>query len=235
MPSKFSKILVAFVWIAALGSFLWWSKSQGYSVLDSVRLAHSFAVEHPAAPLVLLALFVARPLILFPVSPLVVLSGSLLGFGWGFALVMAGTMMSASLAYAIARFLTGDQLDHVKALDRWRPVIEEQGFTGTLITRLLYVPFDIVNYGCGALGVPFKAFFLASLLGLPSSLIAITSFGASIDIAAFLSGDVNLSLGDLLDAKQLVITAALVVGSIILAIRVKQRHEAKQATGRQSE
>lgn len=227
MQSKISKAAIAVLWLCCIAIAIWWSKSNGYSVLDSLRLAHSFAVEHPFAPIILLALFIARPLILFPISPLIVLTGSLMGFVTGFALVMTGVMISGSIAYAIARFLAGDQLENLKALERWRPTIEEHAFTGTLITRLIYVPFDIINYGCGALRVPFKAFFLASLIGLPPSLIAITSFGASIDIGAFLSGDVNLTMADLIDPTQLAITGILLAVSVLIAIRVQRQHSKK--------
>ena len=88
--------------------------------------------------------------------------------------------------------------------------------------RLLFLPFDLVNYGCGALGVQRRPFLLATALGSLPGTVSFVLLGASLD---------RLDKGiDGLDRGALVASIALIVGSLILSLALRRR-TARQVDG----
>ena len=110
-------------------------------------------------------------------------------------------------------------------LSRWRNLLDEQAFTSVLILRVIYAPFDVVNYGCGLLAVPWAPYALATLIGIMPGLVTFVSFGASVDFGEFLRHSHTFSAIDLFDARQLLISGSLLALSLVIAWVVHRRHQ----------
>ncbi len=131
-------------------------------------------------PLFLLGVFIIRPLFLLPISILNVFAGFAFGPIWGSLYAVIATLISASIPYGMGRFFgTGfkpEQLD-TSLVKRMR----ERSFDTILLSRLIFIPGDLVNYAAGFLRISFIAFVLATALGGIPSLLMTTLAGASIE------------------------------------------------------
>ncbi|MGH8453676.1 MAG: TVP38/TMEM64 family protein [Nevskiales bacterium] len=221
-----AKILAGLLWLGLLASGLLWGRSQGYGMVDLARVAYEHIAQHPYAPVAYIVIYTLRPLIFFPAMWLTILSGSLFGFWGGVIYTIIGENLSASLAYVLGRFFASDEGDgRLGMLARWRSLLDEQAFTSVLILRVIYAPFDVVNYGCGLLSVPWAPYALATLIGIMPGLITFVSFGASVDFGEFLHNYQQFSPGDLFDARQLLISGTLLALSLAIAWVVHRRHQ----------
>src|SRR5688572_17290096 len=158
-----AKILAAVIWLILLGGSVLWGKSHGYGMVDLARVTYEHIAQHPYAPVAYIVIYTLRPLIFFPAMWLTILSGSLFGFWGGVIYTIIGENLSASLAYVLGRFFASDDGEGENPLGmlaRWRALLDEQAFTSVLILRVIYAPFDVVNYGCGLLAVPWAPYAL---------------------------------------------------------------------------
>lgn len=231
---RVAKTAIVLLWLGLLCAAYLWGKSRGYGVLDLVRVTYEHIAGHPYAPAAFIAAFALRPLILLPGVWLIILGGSLFGFWAGVIYTVIGVNVSANVAYLLGRFFTHDNMETDRGLgvlSRWRSLLDEQAFTSVLILRAVYTPFDIVNYGCGALSVLWRPYALATLLGLLPSLVAFVSFGASVDFAEFLRNYRHFSIAELFDMRQLAISAALLIVSLAVAWILHRRHRQRIAIG----
>jgi uncharacterized membrane protein YdjX (TVP38/TMEM64 family) len=221
-----AKVLAAVLWLSLLGVGLLWGRSQGYGMVDLARVTYEHIAEHPYAPLAYIVIYTLRPLIFFPAMWLTILSGSLFGIWGGIIYTVIGENLSASLAYVLGRFFASDDgSGRLGMMAHWRNLLDEQAFTSVLILRVIYAPFDVVNYGCGLLSVPWAPYALATLIGIMPGLVTFVSFGASVDFGEFLRNYQHFSPGDLFDARQLLISGTLLVASLGIAVVVHRRHQ----------
>ena len=91
-----------------------------------------------------------------------------------------------------------------------------------LLTRLLFVPYDLVNYGCGLLHVRRTPFIAATAIGTLPGTVAFVLVGASVT-----SLDDGL---DDVDGRTLTISVILVVFSLLFS-RLVSRRSFGRATG----
>lgn len=158
---------------------LFWFAAQRHSGGPVALLAGWLATlsRSPAAPLLLIGLYLLRPLLLLPVTLLTVFSGFLLGVLGGGLLALFMTLASASVAYGLARRLGPTRAPGGALFER----LEAHTFEAVLTARLTFVPGDLVNYAAGAVRVPYPPFALATLLGgLPGLAMGVLA-GASIE------------------------------------------------------
>ncbi|MEM7134165.1 MAG: VTT domain-containing protein [Chloroflexota bacterium] len=185
---------VPFMWIGGgvvvAGSLLWLASTHGITPLFITNQLISFLRTSPYSPVLYLAAYTVLPLFLFPASLLTVASGLLYGPVVGFAYALAGAALSALAAYGIGYQLRNsrDQGTRTEANDvqKWQTIepyieeMQEHPFTSMTIIHLLLLPYNLVNYGAGALGLNWRPFLLGTMLGsLPGTLAFVLS-GASI-------------------------------------------------------
>ncbi|MGA9277677.1 TVP38/TMEM64 family protein [Ilumatobacter sp.] len=144
------------------------------------------------------AVYVLRPLVLFPASVLTVMGGILFGAWWGILVVVVAANASAMVAYGIGLVLAGrcddpDRSDTIfdrtgtSADERrsfastWGDRLRENSFETVFTMRLLFLPYDAVNYGCGALRIRWAPFLLATALGSLPGTISFVLLGASLE------------------------------------------------------
>jgi uncharacterized membrane protein YdjX (TVP38/TMEM64 family) len=235
-------------WIALVVVWEVWRRGQDLGYANAAQRAIDAAQHHWWAALAFVLVYLARPLILFPASILTVCGGLLFGPVSGIALTVVAANASAMVAYGIGRWLRSKPVTQVQAKTsqvpgqsnipnpvrvdhetqattsfaaRWGSRLRAQEFETVLLLRLLGIPFDVVNVGCGILHINPKRFLLATIIGSLPATVAFVLLGASLD-------RVDQGFGGI-DKGTLVLSVALIAGSIGVSQIVKRRSKARNA------
>jgi uncharacterized membrane protein YdjX (TVP38/TMEM64 family) len=170
--------LVLALWLSLLVVFWIYVQQSGRGVTEILTQWLESLSTSPYSFLLLLAIYLIRPLLLLPITLLTVFSGFLYGAVWGTVYALLATLVSSSLAYLVGRSLSGDK---VRLQTQWMNKLRERSFETVLTSRLIFLPGDLVNYACGFLKISFTAFLLATALGgLPGLLVGVLA-GASLE------------------------------------------------------
>jgi uncharacterized membrane protein YdjX (TVP38/TMEM64 family) len=158
--------------------------------------------------------------------------GALYGVVWGSVYALGASILGATLAFAIGRYLARGAVcrrlrshPHFQALDA---AVTRSGFKIVLLTRLSpMLPFNLLNYAYGVTNVSLKHYLLGSLGMVPGTLMYVY-LGALVGDVATLGSQPDLSpqaqiLQGLLHARGLVATA-----TATLAIARCARHTLQQ-------
>lgn len=180
-------ILPAAVVLVAIATGLaaaWWlTPLREYAAYQTLFQALGSLKGHPAAPFLVVLLFVAGGLVLFPVSLLVVVTAAVLGPWMGLAVAMAGIMASASVLYVIGRIAGLELLQNVMGsrLQGFQRRIVRNGMMTVALIRLIpFAPFSIVSLIAGVSGIGFADLFLGTALGMTPGLLAMSVFGGQL-------------------------------------------------------
>lgn len=223
-----TRIGVAVAWLVALGLGVGLALAYDLSFAQVLHGIHDYIATSPYT-LLLFVFFYSflRPLIFLPSMWLAIASGSLFGFWPGVLCSLLGENLSATTAYAIARYFRGGPAAHDQAagsVSKFRHLLYDQTFPTVLVMRAAYLPFDPVNYGCGLLRVPWWPYFLGTLIGTLVPTLTFVSFGASVDFTTFVLNIDKFDPAALLDATQLIISFLLFAASAVIAWIAYQRH-----------
>ena len=169
--------------------------------------------------------YLLRPIVLFPASVLTIVGGVLFGPSLGVVVVVVAANTSALIAYGIGRTLghppSTDEGDvdgsSVSFAGRWADRMRSNSFETVLIMRLLFLPYDLVNYMSGVLRIRWAPFLLATALGSIPGTVSFVLLGASLD-------RVDQGL-DGLDPVALVFGLIIFIVSIGIARTLRQRAE----------
>lgn len=195
-PSFFTKHWQKFVaggfWVALLGAFALYIFSLGLpldeALQQTVRQLVNFMRDNPLAPLIFIGLYTLRPVVLFSATLLSIAGGALFGAVWGIIYTIVGANLGATLAYFIGYFFGQDALEAEGSdegrLQRWTGKMRDNAFETVFIMRLIYLPYDLVNYLAGFLRISYRAFILATILGSLPGTIWIVLLGASTGLNA---------------------------------------------------
>ncbi|RME62980.1 MAG: TVP38/TMEM64 family protein [Caldilineae bacterium] len=169
------KLFAAAFWLLLLAAYVWYVRSQDASPQDVALQVRDFLAGSGWGPVLYILLYTVRPLIFFPATVTTAMGGYLWGPLWGGLYASAGANLSATLAYLVGRFFGGDLFAEDEEarsfLARYAQAIRENSFEAVLIMRLIYLPYDMVNYLAGVVRAPWPSYALATLLGiLPGSL-----------------------------------------------------------------
>ncbi|MBA2432061.1 MAG: TVP38/TMEM64 family protein [Chthoniobacterales bacterium] len=191
--ARYWKWIAALVVIAAL-----FVASRVLPVADWLRGFSDWAGELGPLGIVLFIVVYALATVLFvPGWPLTVAAGFTFGLFIGTAAVSAGSVLGASAAFLIARFLAREQVEsRTKKNEKFRAIdgaIGEQGWKLILLLRLSpIIPFNLSNYFYGVTAVPFWPYVFASWIGmLPGTVLYVylgTVGKAGVDAAAGAGG-----------------------------------------------
>ena len=138
-----------------------------------------------AAPVVFVLICAARPVLFFlPSMGLTIVAGVLFGAVWGALYVALGGALSTIVGYYFASWLGRDAVkrmarlnDYVERLDRWS---RKYGKNAVLSMRLFNLPWDLVSYWAGLTGIPFKEFYIMSMIPLLPISFLYTYFGSKV-------------------------------------------------------
>ena len=180
------RIVVAALWIVVV---LIWRNYQTSNDLSATDAAQRFIDNVDMAWWAFAAyvgVYLVRPVVLFPASVLTVVGGLLFGPIAGVLVVIIAANSSAMVAYAIGRTLGRSPLDddgeaRTTLLERWSDRMRTRSFETVLVMRLLFLPYDLVNYAAGFLRIKAMPFLVATALGSLPGTVSFVLLGASLD------------------------------------------------------
>ncbi len=183
MTSKTVKILFGILWAVGLCLALIAWRDSGLELIDVPEALDAWLSRFglARAGAIYVVLYTLRPLILFPATVLTVASGLLFGPWLGILFTIIGENASANFAFLIGRWLGGGLVEDQDAgwLSRWDTKIRERALTSVLLMRLLLLPFDAVNYGCGMTSMRQRDFAVGTFLGIIPALVAFVLLGGA--------------------------------------------------------
>ena len=171
-------------WVLAFAAYQWYAWQNDLSPLDAVQRLIDFFSASSYGPLLFILLYTVRPLLLFPATLLTIAAGFVFGPLLGVVLIVIGSNASALLAYVVGRFFGQGLLSEGKAggiVQRYTTRLREHSFETVFVLRLLFAPYDLVNYLAGFLRIRWVPFIAATALGALPGTLAFTLFGASIE------------------------------------------------------
>lgn len=133
------------------------------------------------AALIYVVLYTIRPLVLFPASLLTIASGLVFGPWLGILFTIIGENASANFAFFLARWFGRDLVArHEKKgslAAKWDRRLAQNGLLTVLVMRLIYLPFDLVNFACGLTSMRQVDFAIGTFIGILPALISFVLFG----------------------------------------------------------
>lgn len=216
------RLVALFLWCGLLAGYYWYAWQHNLSPIEAVQRMLELMRGSALGPLIYLAFYAARPLVLFPATLLTLAAGFVFGPVLGILLVVLGSNISASVAYLAGRYFGGSFLSSERTggtLQRYAERLRTNSFESVLIMRLVYVPFDAVNYAAGFLHVRWGPFMLATILGSLPGTVSFVLFGASIE-GDLTAGAPSLNLWTFLAS------VLIVAGSLLLSRYLKRLYKA---------
>ncbi|MBI4936361.1 MAG: TVP38/TMEM64 family protein [Actinobacteria bacterium] len=217
MLHRWKLVAALAAWAAVLVAWFVYQRSSGHGPVDTAQGLVDAARGNWWAAFAYVAVSVVRPLLFFPATLVTVAAGILFGAAPGIAVAAIAANASALVGYSIGRRLRNGTTptEATGPLARWNARLQANTFEAVLLTRLLFLPYDAVNYGCGVARVRPTPFVAATAIGTLPGTIAFVLVGASITrIDDGLAG---------LDRTTLATSAIIVVLSIIMSRVVRSR------------
>lgn len=222
-------VIAVIFWVALLVGARQYMSANNLTFAQLTRQLQDGLTGEWWGALLYVAIYLIRPLILFPASLLTILGGSVYGLPLGFVLVLLTGTASATVPYVVGRwFSTGEAVKEEaveeggSALKRFVAVLRRNPFQAVLTARLLFLPYDAVSLIAGNLRISFLTFFLATALGNVVGTFAYVGIGASIQ-GDITTGDVSL------DWRILAASLAVLVISLVASRYFKARQARKEA------
>jgi len=221
--------IVAGIWISAIAAWQIYQSSNGLSTTETAQRFIDTVGESWWGVFAYVLVYLARPIVLFPASILTIAGGILFGPVVGVLVVVVAANASAMIAYGVGRLLgrapgaddeTSD--DTMSFVRRWSIRMRDNSFETVLIMRLLFLPYDLVNYVSGILRLRWLPFLLATALGSLPGTVSFVLLGASID-------RVDEGLGGI-DPAILVVSVVIFVVSLVLARLLRRRQPTTTTT-----
>jgi phosphatidylserine/phosphatidylglycerophosphate/cardiolipin synthase-like enzyme/uncharacterized membrane protein YdjX (TVP38/TMEM64 family) len=166
--------------VMLLVSAAWrWTPLGDWLNLERISGLVSYLRAAPAAPFIVIGIFIVGGLILIPVTLLIVATAFAFGPLAGFSYSLLGCLASAALAYMLGRMLGRDTVRRMAGsrLNRVSRRLADHGVLTVLAVRLLPVaPFTLINLIAGASHIRLRDFVIGTVLGIAPGIFAITLF-----------------------------------------------------------
>lgn len=179
------KIFAVSIWAVLIGGYTWYARANDMDAVDAVQALADF-LSSPYGALVYWLAYSVRPLLFFPATILTVAAGSIFGPLWGVVLTIIASNTSAMIAYMVGRYfgegIIKEEEESNGLIQRYAKRMRSESFATVMLMRLLFLPYDLVNYLSGFLKIDWKAFLFATALGSIPGTISFVLFGSSIDI-----------------------------------------------------
>ncbi|MDQ9171588.1 VTT domain-containing protein [Oxalobacteraceae bacterium R-40] len=163
----------------ALLAIAWrWTPMREWINLDSlIGLARSLE-NMPFTPIAVVGSYVLAGLLMVPVMLLIAVTGIVFGPLWGMGYAVAGSLLSASVAYGIGMWLGRETVRRMLGarVNRLSRRIAKRGIIAMTVIRMLPIaPFTVVNIVAGASHIRFRDYLIGTFLGMvPGIFITVT-------------------------------------------------------------
>jgi uncharacterized membrane protein YdjX (TVP38/TMEM64 family) len=164
-----------------------------------------------AGPVLFAALYAGLTLTPVPATVLSIGAGVLFGLAGGVAVVMAGALTSAVIAFGLSRLLGRRAVQRVDSerLRRLDALFRRRGLLAVIGLRLIpLLPFNALNYACGLTALRTRDYLLGTAVGILPAATAYTTIGAfgstpgSLPFLLAVGGLVLLALGGVVAARR---------------------------------
>jgi uncharacterized membrane protein YdjX (TVP38/TMEM64 family) len=177
------KKILAVIWLVLFSIALYYWTRSGIP-LQQIPYHLEAWLEHFGlfkAALVYIVFYTIRPLVLFPASLLTIASGLIFGPLLGILFTIIGENASANFAFFLARWFGRDLVasheQNGSLAEKWDNRLRQSGLITVLIMRLIYLPFDLVNFACGLTSMRQFDFAIGTFIGILPALISFVLFG----------------------------------------------------------
>jgi uncharacterized membrane protein YdjX (TVP38/TMEM64 family) len=171
------------VWLFMLAGLWLYARQNNLTLVDILKQLNDLLTSIPLGPIILLAIFLIRPLLFLPIFLLLVVVGYLYGPFWGIIMGVTGTMLSAMVAFFVSSFYGSNFLPVIQErpkIYQYADGIKQNTFKTVSVMRLFFVQFDLVSYLAGLLRVPWTAYCGSTFLGTLPFTIGLVLIGVSI-------------------------------------------------------
>ncbi len=182
--SFYFRLKVAFflIWISVGILFLYFYFKLGLPLSFYVDFARDFFSGMGLfGPVLLILVYTLRPFVLFlPASWITFFIGVLYGPYWGFVIAGIGANLSSYVAFFLGRYFARGVFKSFYRNLRFKNFdakLKKNGFMTVLLMRLMYFPYDLTSYFCGASAIKFRDFALGTFLGILPGLTTIVFLG----------------------------------------------------------
>jgi uncharacterized membrane protein YdjX (TVP38/TMEM64 family) len=210
-------------WLIVLGSYYWYTRQNNLTLADSVKTIANLLTNSLSGPILYVVIYAIRPLLFFPATILTLLGGFLFG-PIGILYTIVGSNASAMVTFGIGWFFGQDFLDNEErtgVIQRYIQRMRENSFETVLIMRLIFLPYDLVNYASGFLKINWQAFLAATAVGSVPGTASFVLFGASFGtLEELLAGDIRLN-------PVTVIASVVIIGISFALSRTIKKREAR--------
>ncbi|MBK7175996.1 MAG: TVP38/TMEM64 family protein [Chloroflexi bacterium] len=215
-----AKLAALLFWLVVVGGYYWYLRQNDLTLADSLTRLADLMLNSLYGPLLYIVLYALRPLLFFPATLLTLLGGFLFG-PVGILYTIVGSNTSAMVAFAVGHYFGQGILENKEnagTIQRYTQRMRENSFETVLIMRLIFLPYDLVNYAAGFLKINWKAFLAATAIGSVPGTISIVLLGASFGtLNELLAGDIKLN------PAAIITSVLLIIVSIGLSRYIKQR------------
>jgi uncharacterized membrane protein YdjX (TVP38/TMEM64 family) len=210
-------------WLSLLGIYYFYTRQNDLTLADSVRHIADLLTDSLFGPLLYMIIYAIRPLLFFPATVLTLLGGFLFG-PVGILYTIVGSNASAMVTFSIGWFFGQNILDKEEGagfIQRYTRRMRENSFEAVLIMRLIFLPYDLVNYASGFLKINWRAFLAATAIGSLPGTASFVLFGASFGtLDELIAGDIGLN-------PVTVIASVVIIGISIVLSRYLKKREAR--------
>ncbi|MEX2625905.1 MAG: VTT domain-containing protein [Ilumatobacteraceae bacterium] len=205
---------VVAVWAVVFGVWIWWRRGSELGVVEASQQLVDAASGSWWAVFAFLLASMVRPFLLLPASILTVAMGLVFGPVVGLAVAVIALNLSAIVGYGLGGAFTREARRDTR-LAAWGRRLRDNSFEAVLVMRLVFLPYDVVNYFAGYLRIRWWPFIIATNIGsLPAS-ASFVFLGASIT-------SLEDGIGGI-DPRLLALSVVLIVASLAVSRLVKRR------------
>lgn len=219
------KLTALAFWIAALVGYWWYAESNGLTVTTAVEHLALTISSSAYGPLLYILIYLLRPLLFFSATVLTILGGFLFG-PIGILYTIIGANGSAMVAFFVGYFFGHDILkdeDSGSMIQQYAGRMRANSFETVLIMRLIFLPYDLVNYAAGFLRIYWLPFLLATAIGSLPGTISFVLLGASFGtLDALLAGELKVN------PAALIASILLILISLTASRLIRQREARKE-------
>lgn len=213
------KLLLLGLWVTGLVALYQYQASTGNTLSQSSLALFAFITTTTLGPLLYILAYTVRPLTFFPGTALTILSGVFFGWWWGIVYTIIAANLSATLAYVVGRYFGGNLKLETSFFGRYVEACRQSPFITILTMRLLFLPFDGVNYAAGIIKIPYLPYIVATIIGTLLGIATFVSIGASLSVEQFAKNGFST---DAIDSKFLLMSAGIFLTSLIVSKLLKK-------------
>jgi len=220
LKSNLLQIITWIIWIFIAFFYFYFKNLYNLTNLEIAKTIYSFVSTSFWWPILYIILYAFRPLIFFPATFMSFMSWSIFWIFGGLLFTIIWENFAANLAYLIGKIFWKNI---IKPESSWLLIdlknkVNDNAFLSILTTRLLFLPFDLVNYISWVLKIKWRGFFLWTLIWtIPGSLIFILAWSSVENAWSFDFSKIHF------DLKMIFLSIILFIISLLFARFLKKK------------